>query len=57
MNEEQKAFEAWASSTPNDYCLDKFGNKHKAMAGEYVSYEADIAWEAWQAAIAWTRTP
>lgn len=49
-SDQRAAFEAWISSPPRNHKISRSGER-AMYPGRYEYYEAQIAWEAWQAAL------
>ena len=49
---QRAAFEAWIAAPPIEAPLDRLDDD-ASWPGQYRDYHAQLAWEAWQAAVTW----
>jgi hypothetical protein len=49
MTTQRERFEAWAAKPPREFDLDRFDDGG-AWPGNYVAYNVECAWQAWQEA-------
>ena len=55
MDDSREAFEAFIAGSPFERAIERYPNDEKRFAwpGSYKDIAVDLAWQTWQAALAW----